>query len=281
MLFALVILVAGCGGGHAPKSRLTMQVLHMREGEDRYGINYWQYLPSSRGREAPPVLIFLHGYGEEAPDDDPFNVRLVLLHGPPQLVDEGNDLCFTVDRRRSCFLLLAPQALPGHDWYDQASVIPIVERMIDRARALGGDMRRVYLTGLSMGGAGTWTFAGGIEWDHGGRTGGDQLAAMLVDSGVGDGFEGCRIAESGVAVWAFHGTADTVLDPIGDIGAVRAVNACRDPRPRTRALLTLLRGFGHNTWDYVYSPKSRFDPLTGKPDPNGINVYEWLLSHHR
>ncbi len=258
-----------------------MQVLHMREGEDRYGINYWQYLPSSRGREAPPVLIFLHGYGEEAPDDDPFNVRLVLLHGPPQLVDEGNDLCFTVDRRRSCFLLLAPQALPGHDWYDQASVIPIVERMIDRARALGGDMRRVYLTGLSMGGAGTWTFAGGIEWDHGGRTGVDQLAAMLVDSGVGDGFEGCRIAESGVAVWAFHGTADTVLDPIGDIGAVRAVNACRDPRPRTRALLTLLRGFGHNTWDYVYSPKSRFDPLTGKPDPNGINVYEWLLSHHR
>jgi predicted peptidase len=257
-----------------------MQTIWVRDGGGRYLVNYLQYLPPPSARHKPPVLVFLHGFGEEGPDDDPYNLRLVLRHGPPQLVENGNDLCFSVAGRRSCFLLLAPQALPSHDWYS-SSVVPIVERMLDRARQLGGDMSRVYLTGLSMGGAGTWSFAGATEWDRGGRLGGSELAAILVDSGTGDGFEGCRIASTGVAVWAFHGTADTVLDPIGDVGMVRSVNGCRRPRPRTRALLTLFEGVGHDTWDVVYDPRTRFDPRTGRPDPDGVNVYQWLLTHRR
>jgi predicted peptidase len=184
-----MLVLAGVGGGARPSSRLTMQVVRVVNGVDRYPVNYWQYLPPAGYRHKPPVLIFLHGFGEEAPDDDPYNLRLVLFHGPPQLVNEGNDLCFVVAGRRSCFLMLAPQALPSHDWYT-ASVVPTVERMIERARALGGDMNRVYLTGLSMGGAGTWTFAGATEWDHDGRLGGDELAAILVVSGTTDGFSG-------------------------------------------------------------------------------------------
>ena len=280
VVVALSIPAAGTGNAAPPTPRLTMQVVHVVNGLDRYPVNYWQYLPPKRYRHNPPVLIFLHGFGEEAPDDDPGNLRLVLLHGPPQLVAHGNDLCFTVDGRRSCFLMLAPQALPSHDWYGP-SVVTTVERMIDRARVLGGDMSRVYLTGLSMGGAGTWTFAGASEWDRGGRLGGSELAAMLVVSGTTDGFSGCRIASTGVAVWAVHGTADKVLDPIGDIGGVRAVNACTHPRPSVRALLTLFRGVGHDTWDRMYDPRSRFDPRRGRPDPAGVNAYQWLLMHHR
>jgi predicted peptidase len=275
-----MLLLAGAGGAARPSSRLTMQVIQIVNGVDRYPVNYWQYLPPPGHQRNSPVLIFLHGFGEEAPDDDPYNLRLVLLHGPPQLVNEGNDLCFAVDGSRSCFLMLAPQAIPSHDWYT-SSVVPTVERMIERAKALGGDMSRVYLTGLSMGGAGTWTFAGATEWDRGGRLGGSQLAAMLVVSGTTDGFSGCRIASTGVAVWAAHGTADHVLDPMGDVGGVESVNACTHPRPHPRALLTLFRGVGHDTWDRMYDPRSRFDPRTGKPDPNGMNVYQWLLMHHR
>jgi predicted peptidase len=51
--------------------------------------------------------------------------------------------------------MLAPQAQPSHDWFG-SSVVPIVNAMIDGARALGGDMHRVYLTGLSMGAIGPW-----------------------------------------------------------------------------------------------------------------------------
>jgi poly(3-hydroxybutyrate) depolymerase len=280
LVLASALPAAGAGNGRPSRGRLTMQVVHVVNGLDRYPVNYWQYLPPQRYRRKPPVLVFLHGFGEEAPDDDPGNLRLVLLHGPPQLVAQGDDLCFTVDGRRSCFLMLAPQALPSHDWYGP-SVVATVERMIDRARTLGGDMSRVYLTGLSMGGAGTWTFAGASEWNRGGRLGGSELAAMLVVSGTTDGFSGCRIASTGVAVWALHGTADKVLDPIGDIGGVRAVNACTHPRPAQRALLTLFHGVGHDTWDRTYDPHSRFDPGSGRPDPKGVNVYQWLLMHHR
>jgi poly(3-hydroxybutyrate) depolymerase len=281
ILAAAVLTLTGCGAHAAePRARLSMHVLHVPFAGRVFGLNYWQYLPPPEYRGRPPVLIFLHGFGEEGPDDDPGNLRLVLLHGPPQLVADGDDLCFTVEGRRSCFLLLAPQAVPSLDWYSPA-VVPVVERLIERARRLGGDMSRVYLTGLSMGGAGTWAFLSGVEWDRGGRLGGTELAAALVVSGTTGGFAGCRIAGTGVAVWAFHGTADRTLDPLGDIGGIRSIDACRDPRPPIRALLTLFRGVGHDTWDRVYDARSRFDPRTGRPDRHGINVYQWLLLHRR
>ena len=49
----------------------------------------------------------------------------------------------------------------------------------------------------------------------------------------------------------------------------------------TRALLTLFESVGHDTWDVVYDPRTRFDPRTGRPDPDGVNVYQWLLTHRR
>ena len=57
--------------------------------------------------------------------------------------------------------------------------------------------------------------------------------------------------------------------------------AALDDVPEMRAVLTLFEGVGHDTWDVVYDPRRRFDPRTGKPDPDGVNVYQWLLMHHR
>jgi predicted peptidase len=247
--------------------RLTKQVAPIREGSERYKVNYWQHLPPhSRGRR-PPVLIFLHGRGERASKNDPKELGAVLKHGPPKLVAAGNDLCFGGD----CFLLLAPQAPPGHDW-QSPSVVPIVDAMVDRARALGGDTSRIYLTGLSMGGHGAWSYAAAA---------GERIAAIVPVAGAAAGFTGCAIARAGVAVWAFHGAADEIVPPLGSIGGVREVNGCTNPRPSERALLTLYRGVGHDSWTRTYDPSSRFDPKTARPSANGINVYEWLLRHRR
>jgi predicted peptidase len=264
----------------SPMPRLTKQVVRISEGSEEYGINYWQYLPPRSYRGKPPVLIFLHGSRETAVTDDPEELSRVLLHGPPKLVEQGVDLCFSVERRRSCFLMLAPQALPTRDWFGP-SVVPIVDAMIDQARALGGDMRRVYLTGLSMGGTGTWSFAGALELDKGGRIAGSQLAAIVPVAGSSGSWLGCNISRAGVAVWAFHGTADEVVPPFGSIGGVRSVNACMRPRPSHKAILTLYPNFEHDSWTRTYDPSSRFDPHTGKPDPEGMNVYEWMLLHRR
>ena len=280
---AVSLAALGCSShtrDGAPATRLTKQVARITEGGDRYAVNYWQYLPPPSHGGKPPVLIFLHGYGERGVTDDPGELRRVLAHGPPKLVEEGNDLCFRIDGRRECFVLLAPQSLGGHDWWS-SSVVPIVDAMIDRARVLRGDTSRIYLTGLSMGGAGTWSYAAAIDFERGGRIGGTRLAAIVPIAGEAPSFSGCRIAAARIAVWAFHGTADDVIDPIGSSGAVAEVNACTKPRPHERAHLTLYRGVGHDSWTRTYDPTSRFDLETGRPDRHGVSVYEWLLRHHR
>lgn len=246
---------------------LVRQVVSITEGGDRYEVNYWQYLAPRFPVEKAPVLIFLHGRGERARKSDPEELDRVLVHGPPKLVAAGNDLCFG----RDCFLMLAPQAPPGHDW-QSPSVVPIVDAMIDRARALGADPARVYLTGLSMGGHGAWSYAAAA---------GQRIAAIVPIAGAAGGGMGCAIAQAGVAVWAFHGAADEIVPPLGSIGGVREVNRCTNPRPKERALLTLYRGVGHDSWTRTYDPVSRFEPKTARPSRNGITVYEWLLRHRR
>lgn len=116
---AAVLVLSACEASHErprdapPAARLTRQVARVSEGEERFNVNYWQYLPPRSREGRPPVLVFLHGLGERAVSDDPVELSLVLLHGPPMLVKRGDDLCFRVAGRRSCFLLLAPQALPS------------------------------------------------------------------------------------------------------------------------------------------------------------------------
>jgi predicted peptidase len=275
-ILALALLGAG-GSAAAPSSRLTQQFLRLGRGSEAFGVNYWQYLPPPAQRGRPPVLIFLHGWGERGIGGDASELSRVALHGPPLLVKRGSDLCFRARGRRSCFLMLAPQSTPGHDWYSP-SLVPVVQAMIERARRLGGDMRRVYLTGLSMGGNGTWWFAGAIDFAHGGRLAGTALAAIVPIAGSGSDWEACNIVKAGVAVWAFHGAADQVVTPAGSIQGVAAVNRCGLTE---KALLTIYPGVGHDSWTRTYDPRSRFDPRTGRPSPRGINIYQWLLEHRR
>jgi predicted peptidase len=264
---SLVALSALVGVSAGPSDGLTKQVAPISEESDRYKVNYWQYLPPRSHAAKPPVLIFLHGSGERARKNGPMELDRVLKHGPPKLVAAGADLCFG----RDCFLMLAPQSPPGHHW-KSPSVVPIVDAMIERALALGADPARVYLTGLSMGGHGTWAYAAAA---------GKRLAAIVPIAGTARGFTGCAIARAGVGVWAFHGTADEIVPPLGSIGGVREVNSCTNPHPKERALLTLYRGVGHDSWTRTYDPGSRFDPKTGRPSRKGITVYEWLLRHRR
>lgn len=107
------------------------------------------------------------------------------------------------------------------------------------------DIRRVYLTGNSMGGYGTWELAslrpdwfasimpvcgGGIKW----------MAYALVD----------------VPARAFHGLCDTVVDPIESLEMTKAVNRCGG-----HAELILFPKLEHNCWDKVYSTEENYDWL--------------------
>ncbi len=250
-------------------------------------VRFWQYLPEEYDASTAtyPLLVFLHGAGETSQNDDPTadptEYDRVLVHGPPKLVKANNDLCFTVSSVKSCFIVLTPQAPKSDGWWNNARV----RSLLDYAKAnLRVDPSRVYLTGLSMGGGGSWNFASA---QNGAKLYGDELAAIVPIAGAsGVSSATCNMADSHLPVWAFHGTADSTVLPQSSRDFVNAVNGVKvgslqcTANP-TKALLTEYPGVGHDSWTRTYDPVNRFNPVTAQPDASGINIYEWLLQHHR
>jgi predicted peptidase len=130
-----------------------------------------------------PVIVFLHGAGECGDDLD-----LVKRHGPPRLVESGRDLPF---------LIAAPQSRRG-GW-----AVAALDRWLDEVVAGSRvDEDRVYLTGISMGGFGTWAWAAARP---------DRFAAIAPICGGGDPAWADRL--KGLPIWAFHGARDRIVPP--------------------------------------------------------------------
>ena len=117
--------------------------------------------------------------------------------------------------------------------------------------ALGGiDPDRVLMTGLSMGGYGTWNYA--VDYPH-------TLAAIAPVCGAGDSDRAERIKH--LPVWAFHGALDDAVPIAGDQEMVDALKAAGG-----NVRLTVYPDVGHNAWDPAYA-----DPA----------LYAWLLAQQR
>ncbi len=186
-----------------------------------------------------PLLLYLHGIGERGSDN-----RAQLRFLPTWMAS-------AVRRREFPCFLLAPQCRDTSYWvetpraFDRAAprqspglMMQVVIRAVDDVIAhFPVDERRLYLTGLSMGGYGSW--------DLGTRLA-DRWAAVAPICGGGDELYADRLA--GVPVWAWHGDADDVV-PVGKsrkmIEAIRAAGG--SPR------YTELPGVGHDSWTPAYT----------------------------
>ncbi len=96
-----------------------------------------------KGKEAWPLVLFLHGAGERGTD-----IELVKKHGPPRRVEEGE---------RFPFMLVSPQC-PADEYWSVPILKALLDRILEQCRV---DRSRIYITGLSMGGNGTWRMAAG------------------------------------------------------------------------------------------------------------------------
>ena len=202
------------------------------------------YLPKdyqAEGDQRWPLLLFLHGAGERGTD-----ITLVAKHGPPKLAAR---------KKEFPFILVSPQCPPGQIW-DDAALLALLDHVIARFRI---DAHRVYLTGLSMGGYGTWSLGlknperfAAIAPVCGGGCGADILLANQTKS---------RTLRS-LAVWAFHGAKDTVVPPAESKVMVAALKkaGCHD------VSLTLYPHTGHDAHTETY---------------NNPKLYEWFLSRRR
>jgi predicted peptidase len=112
------------------------------EGERETTIRYLLALPADYDKQPEqkwPLVLFLHGSGERGDD-----IEKVKVHGPPKLVAAGKDFPF---------VLVSPQCESGSHWNPQ-ELAKLVEHAANTWRV---NRQRLYVTGLSMGGLGTWS----------------------------------------------------------------------------------------------------------------------------
>ncbi len=178
-----------------------------------------------------PLLIFLHGSGESGLD-----LNKVKAHGPPKLVESGKKLPFIV---------VSPQSDYG-GW--DAGILHRL--LLDLKKNMRVDPDRIYLTGLSMGGFGSWEFASRFA---------GELAAMAPICGGGDPADVWKMRY--VPVWCFHGAKDNVV-PLGS--SARMVEALKPYQPGVK--FTVYPEAGHDSWTEAY---------------NNDSLYTWLLAQRR
>jgi predicted peptidase len=200
---------------------------------------YWLYVPeeyAASDREWPLVL-FLHGAGERGDD-----LEKVTIHGPPKLIAK--------EGKTFPFIIVSPQCPAGEWWTDVHQVQSLNALLDDLVSRYRIDKDRVYLTGLSMGGFGTWVLAATYP---------DRFAAIAPVCGAGNRWSAKRIAH--IPAWVFHGAKDGVV-PLACsedmVAALKKVDC--DVR------LTVYPDAHHDSWTETYS----------NPE-----LYEWFLEHKR
>jgi len=211
----------------------TAQELKIMVGDKETAIGYWLFLPKSYDqKKAWPLMLFLHGAGERGD-----NLNQVKKWGPPKLVGS---------RKSFPFVVISPQCPKNKRW-DSTQMHLLVEHVAASHKI---DRSRIYCTGLSMGGYGTWAMIAKYP---------KLFAAVVPICGGGDPASAKKITK--VPIWAFHGRADRVVPPSRSQAMVDAIKKAGG----TSAKLTIYPGVNHNSWSKAYSNEK---------------VYEWLLSHN-
>jgi predicted peptidase len=231
-------------------------------GQDGSPYGYLFYTPSgykSTGVKFP-LLIFLHGSGEIGNStNDATELNTIAIYGPPELINNGTW------SPKYPMIVASPQC--HESWWDYQKVKQFIEFVSTTYKV---DTTRIYLTGISMGGYGTYD-----QLTAFGK--GSHLAAAVPISGSGTLSTIATANASEVPLWSFHGEADTVVSVSFDKAIHTAINALD---PKIRAKLTVYPGTGHDCWTETYNGTGmgKEDPAY---DPFAIDVFTWMLQFKR
>ena len=207
-------------------------------------VNYLLFLPKGYDAKAEkrwPMILFLHGAGERGT-----NVWKVATHGPPKNVTGHPDFPF---------IIVSPQC-PEHQVWSREVLLKLLEEITAKYAV---DTNRIYLTGLSMGGYGTWDL--GLTYPEKFAAivpicGGGQLISLLLSNRE----KGPALKTLGV--WAFHGGKDPLV-PLEE--SQRMVDALKKVGAQD-VKLTVYPEAQHDAWTEAYK----------NPE-----LYDWLLKHER
>jgi predicted peptidase len=201
-------------------------LLFLPEGYDASSKKHW------------PLILFLHGAGERGS-----NIWLVAKHGPPKV--DTTETNFP-------FIVVSPQCPEGKIWSNDLLLALLDE--VETKYAV--DTQRVYLTGLSMGGFGTWSL---------GLSHPEKFAAIAPCCGGGD-FITPYLADKSklttLPIWAFHGAKDPVV-----------------PVEESERMVNYMKKLGVKEVKFTVYPEAQHDCWTqtyANPE-----LFAWFLQHSR
>jgi predicted peptidase len=214
----------------------------------------WQPPDKATARHDWPLIFFLHGAGERGSA-----VHDVARQGLPKILSTDAEL--TAAERRigrdvaGRFIVVAPQC-PHYEVWDEHRLLRLLDRVVAEYPV---DARRVYLTGLSMGGFGAWTL--GLR--HPARFA--ALAAICGGGRIADVAEAVKshaAALRAMGIWAFHGANDRVV-----------------PIEESQRVVDALHAAGMAHVKFTIYPEAEHDAWT--PTYANRELYTWMLKHKR
>jgi predicted peptidase len=235
--FGLVCVLRVSCSAFIVKKVYTGQHPNIFTGNKSTSINrtYLLYIPGQYKKEEKlwPLILYLHGASLRGSD-----IEKVKRYGLPAMLETRRDFPFFV---------ISPQCLDGKDWSDTESLIALVDEICSEYSI---DADRIYLTGVSLGGNGTWYLA----YCHP-----ERFAAAAPICGVAD--TAWAPSFRNLPVWVFHGLQDTKISINYSFDMVNAIIA------------------HGGTAKYTFYPDDGHDIVTKTYTNN--ELYTWFLDQRR
>ena len=197
---------------------------------------FWIFLPNDYDADSTnktwPLMLFLHGAGERGTD-----LAKVKVHGPPQKIENA-------EFRDNCqFIIVSPQCPDGNYWSPR-QLLMLLDSLEKTYKI---DKKKIFVTGLSMGGFATWMLAAEAP---------QRFAAAVPICGGGDSGAASKMVD--LPIWAFHGGKDGLVYPELSREMIEAIEKAGGKK----AKLTIYPDAEHDSWTETY---------------NNPDVYKWML----
>jgi len=226
----------------APKQTTGIQRAERFEGFKKTPVtmDYLAHLPKGyqEGEKKWPMILFLHGAGSVGD-----NLDRIKRNGLPQLLEAKKES--QVQSYLERFIIISPQSSERR--WSSSSLEALLFHVEKKYKV---DQQRVYLTGLSLGGYGTWSMAGRFP---------DYFAAIVPICGGGSPSAAGRLKN--IPTWVFHGAKDETVSISKSQSMVDALKAVDG-----NVKFTIYPEAGHDAWTETY---------------NNPKLYEWLLEQKR
>jgi predicted esterase len=189
---------------------------------DAVPLKYLAYMP--KGYEADPskkwpLILSLHGAGERGDD-----LNVLKVYGIPMLCEQGKD---------DSYIAICPQCPSNQSWL----AMQLNDLLDEACKKYRVDPDRIYVTGASMGGVGSWSLVQQYP---------DRIAAIVPVCGHGDTADIDRIKN--LPVWIFHGEADPVVPVAKERAMADALS-----KVGNQVKMSIYPGVGHECWNQAWA----------------------------